>query len=164
MYIMYSWQKGQMPVTLPPKTKTKTDYQCMKQALFMIGSYLLLLSSCCTIFSGTKQTITFQAPNGTKIYDATTNVKVAEVKDGQTATIQIRKRREDRILVAHHTGCMPTTFMLETSFNGHTLWNLFFWPGFLVDFITEKMYKWSTPIIPIELEPDEEFTDDCDIS
>lgn len=114
----------------------------------------LLLSSCCTLFTGTKQAITFRAPNGTKIYDANTNVKVAEVTGNQTAIVRLRKRREDRILVAQLPGHLPTTFALESTFNNTALWNLLFWPGFLIDFASQKMYKYEEITVPIELEPD----------
>lgn len=114
----------------------------------------LLLSSCCTLFTDTKQTITFRAPNGTKIYDANNNVKVAEVTGNQTVTARLRKRREERILVAQLPGHLPTTFALEPAFNTTALWNLLFWPGFLIDFVSQKMFKWDETVIPIELEPD----------
>lgn len=44
--------------------------------------------------------------------------------------------------------------MLETSFNAASLWNILFWPGFLVDLGTSKMFKWENPIVNIELEPE----------
>lgn len=121
----------------------------------------LLLSSCCTLFSSRKQATSFHAPNGTKIYDANTNVKVAEVKKDQTAIVRLPKRREERVLVAQLPGFLPTTFALQPTFNNATLWNILFFPGFLIDFASQKMYKWEETNIFIELEPDIEATDDC---
>ena len=41
--------------------------------------------------------------------------------------------------------------MLETSFNASTLWNILFWPGFIVDFGTARMFKWENTIVEIEM-------------
>lgn len=93
------------------------------------------------------------APDGTKIYDAVTNIKIAEVKQNNTVTAQIKKERESKQLIARKEGFQPTPFMLETAFNANTLWNILFWPGFLVDLGTGQMFKWGQPIIDIEMEP-----------
>lgn len=126
----------------------------MKKTLFII-TIAATLSSCCTIFTASKQSITFTAPNGTKIYDAETNVKIAEVKNDNMVTTKIKKKLTDKQLIARKEGYSPTPFILETEFNASTLWNLLFWPGFLVDLGTGKMFKWDNSIINVELEPAE---------
>lgn len=113
----------------------------------------LLLSSCCTVFTSSRQTVTFMAPDGTKIYDAATNTKIAEVKQDNMVTAQLKKRREDKQLIARKEGFQNTPFILETSFNTSSLWNILFWPGFLVDLGTAKMFKWENTLVNIELEP-----------
>ena len=113
--------------------------QIMKKTLLTIIT-ATALSSCCTVFTASKQNITFMAPNGTKIYDVETNIKIAEVEDKQ--------------LIARKDGYAPTPFILETEFNASSLWNFLFWPGFLVDLGTGKMFKWDNTIINVELEPD----------
>ena len=92
------------------------------------------------------------APNGTQIYDAKTNVKLAEVQQENMVITKIKKKREDKQLIARKDGYQPAPFTLETSFNISSLWNILFWPGFLIDFGTEKMFKWDNTIIPIEME------------
>lgn len=124
----------------------------IKILLFTIVSSLLF-SSCCTVFTSSRQTITFMAPDGTKIYDAATNIKIAEVKQDNMVTTKIKKQREDKQLIARKEGFQNTPFMLETSFNPSTLWNILFWPGFLVDLGTSKMFKWENTIVNIDLEP-----------
>ena len=42
--------------------------QIMKKTLLTIIT-ATALSSCCTVFTASKQNVTFMAPNGTKIYD-----------------------------------------------------------------------------------------------
>ena len=122
----------------------------MKQGLFLLLT-CMLLASCCTVFTGSKQAVTFMAPDGTKIYDALTNTKIAEVRKDNTVTTYIRKRRDDKQLIAKREGCKPVPFMLETSFNASTLWNILFWPGFIVDFGTARMFRWEDTIVEIEM-------------
>ena len=122
----------------------------MKQGLFLLLT-CMLLASCCTVFTGSKQAVTFMAPDGTKIYDALTNTKIAEVRKDNTVTTYIKKRRDDKQLIAKREGCKPVPFMLETSFNASTLWNILFWPGFIVDFGTARMFKWENTIVEIEM-------------
>lgn len=121
----------------------------------------LTLSSCCTIFSSSNQPITFTGPNGTRIYDAATNVKIAEIKTDNTVTAKIKKKREDKNLIAKKEGYQSTPLLLESSFNNACLWNILFWPGFLVDLGTEKMNKWENTIIEIEIEPIPSNTDNA---
>lgn len=128
----------------------------MKQIIFLMMCMNILCTSCCTIFSSTKQTVTFMAPEGTDIYDAANNIKIAEVKQDGLASARIKKRREDKTFIARKEGYKPVPFQLETSFNANSLWNLLFWPGFVVDFGTGKMFRWDTTLINIELEKKEE--------
>lgn len=137
----------------PQKQQTMTKNFTSTICLLTIFSGMFL-SSCCTVFTSSKQTITFMAPDGTKIYDAATNVKIAEVKQDNMATARLKKRREDKQFIARKEGFQNTPFMLETSFNAASLWNILFWPGFLVDLGTSKMFKWENPIVNIELEPE----------
>lgn len=122
----------------------------MKQGLLLLLT-CMLLASCCTVFTGSKQAVTFMAPDGTKIYDALTNTKIAEVRKDNTVTTYIKKRRDDKQLIAKREGCKPVPFMLETSFNASTLWNILFWPGFIVDFGTARMFRWEDTIVEIEM-------------
>ena len=50
--------------------------------LLMMAIPVLGLSSCMSIFSSTQQPITITGENGTKLYDAANNVKLAEIKEG----------------------------------------------------------------------------------
>ena len=90
--------------------------------------------------------------NGTKIYEASTKQKIAEIKEDNSVTVQIKKKREDKQLLAKKEGYQTTPFVLESTFNNACLWNILFWPGFLVDLGTQKMNKWDNTIINIEME------------
>ncbi|TWV13022.1 hypothetical protein FQ707_07960 [Bacteroidaceae bacterium HV4-6-C5C] len=123
----------------------------MKKILFLLLA-CAALSSCCTLFSSSKQDITFTGMNGTKIYEASTKQKIAEIKQDNAVTVQIKKRREDRQFLAKKDGYKATPLVLESTFNNACLWNILFWPGFLIDFGTEKMNKWDNTIVNIEME------------
>lgn len=59
--------------------------------LLMMAIPVLGLSSCMSIFSSTQQPITITGENGTKLYDAANNVKLAEIKEGGSTTFRLKK-------------------------------------------------------------------------
>ena len=65
----------------------------MKKILLLL-SVCISFSSCCTLFSSSKQDITFTGMNGTKIYEASTKQKIAEIKEDNSVTVQIKKGRQ----------------------------------------------------------------------
>ena len=65
----------------------------MKKILLLV-SICISCSSCCTLFSSSKQDITFTGMNGTKIYEASTKQKIAEIKEDNSVTVQIKKKRD----------------------------------------------------------------------
>lgn len=123
----------------------------MKKALILLCS-VFLLTSCMTIFSSSRQSVTFTGENGTKLYDATNNVKLAEIKDGGSATVRIKKKLADKTIIAKKEGFKNTPFIVESSFNAKSLWNILFWPGFLIDLGTGKINKYDPVIYNIEME------------
>ncbi|NMA73330.1 MAG: hypothetical protein GX963_04060 [Bacteroidales bacterium] len=118
----------------------------MKTFIFLIIT-ALLLSSCATIFTKSRQSITFTGEPGTKIYDPTTNIKLAEIEEDETATISLKKGLNDKQLVIKKEGETSKAVVIESTFNAQTLWNILFWPGFLVDLGTGKMNKYDNTII-----------------
>lgn len=123
----------------------------MKKVLFLAAA-AITFSSFCTIFSSSKQAITLTGPEGTKIYDASTNMKLGEIGPDETTTIRLKKKREDKQLIAKKDGYRPSPFVIESSFNNNCLWNILFWPGFLIDLGTQKMNKWDNTTYNIEFE------------
>ena len=119
-----------------------------KILLFVLPA--MLLSSCCTLFTPSKQTITFNGENGIKIYDD--GVKIAEIKDNNTTSVRIKKELSSKYLIAKKEGYRPTPLKLDTKFNSVAVINILFWPGFVVDAATGQMCKWDTTNIDIEME------------
>ena len=122
----------------------------MKKILLLVLS-AMLLSSCCTLFTPSKQTITFNGENGIKIYDD--GVKIAEIKDNNTTSVRIKKELSSKYLIAKKEGYRPTPLKLDTKFDAVGVLNIFFFPvGFVVDAATGQMCKWDTTYIDIEME------------
>ena len=121
----------------------------MKKILLLVLS-AMMLSSCCTLFTPSKQTITFNGENGIKIYDD--GMKIAEIKDNNTTSVRIKKELSSKYLIAKKEGYRPTPLKLDTKFNSVAVINILFWPGFVVDAATGQMCKWDTTYIDIEME------------
>ena len=119
-----------------------------KILLFVLPA--MMLSSCCTLFTPSKQAITFNGENGIKIYDD--GMKIAEIKDNNTTSVRIKKELSSKYLIAKKEGYRPTPLKLDTKFDAVAVINILFWPGFVVDAATGQMCKWDTTNIDIEME------------
>lgn len=120
--------------------------------LILLAIIGISLSSCATLFTSSRQSITFSGIEGTRIYDAGSNIKLAEIGSDKTATVSVKKNMSDKQLLAKKEGYKTMPFLLESSFNATSLWNILFWPGFIVDFGTGQMNKWDNTYINIDME------------
>ena len=93
--------------------------------LLMMAIPVLGLSSCMSIFSSTQQPITITGENGTKLYDAANNVKLAEIKEGGSTTFRLKKKLSDRTVIAKKEGYKNTPFVIM----GHRTKRFFQWSG-----------------------------------
>ena len=113
----------------------------------------LCLSSCGTLFTPTKQPITFMGMPGPRIYD--NGKKLGEIEEDGTATIKIRKELSDKTLIAKKDGYKNTPVTLDATLNPVSiinLTNLFAWA---IDLGTGKCCKWDTDVVEIEMEKSE---------
>lgn len=126
----------------------------MKKHVILLTMTVTLfgLSSCMSIFSSSQQPITITGENGIKLYDATNNVKLAEIKEGESTTIRLKKKLSDKTIIAKKEGYKNTPFVIESAFNAKSLWNILFWPGFLIDLGTGKINKYDPVIYNVEME------------
>lgn len=118
----------------------------------LLAAIGFLFSSCATLFTPSRQSITFSGIEGTKIYEASTNTKLAEIGTDNTATVSVKKKMSDKQLLAKKEGYKTQSILLESTFNTTSLWNILFWPGFIVDLGTGQMNKWDNTQINIDLE------------
>lgn len=128
------------------------NFIAIMKILFAAIIVCLSLSSCATIFTSQRQSITFSGLQGTKLYEASSNMKIGEIGDDKTTTIRIKKKTGEKNLLAKKDGYKTTPLMLETSFNTTSLWNLLFWPGFIVDFATGQINKYDNTYVEVEME------------
>jgi len=123
--------------------------------LFLLALIPVFLSSCCSIFTRSSQPITFLGESGTKIYRISNNMKIAEIGEDKSVTIRMKKKIEDLHVIAKKEGYVPTPLVVESSFNPTSLWNLLFFPGFLIDFGTGKINKYDNTVYYVEMEKDQ---------
>lgn len=86
----------------------------MKKILLLV-SICISCSSCCTLFSSSKQDITFTGMNGTKIYEASTKQKIAEIKEDNSVTVQIKRKEKTNSYwpkgrIPNHSLCLGIYF------------------------------------------------------
>lgn len=129
----------------------------MRKSLLILVAVLPLFTftSCMSIFSSAKQTITFTGEEGTKLYDGTNNVKLAEISEEGMAAVKIKKNLSDKTIIAKKKGYRNTPFVVESRFNPKALWNILFWPGFLIDLGTGKINKYDPVIYNVEMDEKE---------
>ena len=75
--------------------------------LFLFGIIIPFLNtSCCSIFTSARQTVTFVGKEGTKIYD--NGMKIATIGDSGETSVRIRKKISSKELIAKKEGYRPT--------------------------------------------------------
>ena len=119
-----------------------------KVVLLLICAFCL--SSCGTLFTPTKQPITFMGMPGTRIYD--NGKKLGEIEEDGIATIKIKKELSDKTLIAKKRGYRNTPVRLEATFNPVSIINLTNVLAWIIDLGTGKCCKWDSDIIEIEME------------
>lgn len=111
---------------------------------------LLLLSSCSTIFTGTKQSITFMGNPGVGIYK--NNNKIAEIEQDGTSTVKVKKSLSSANLIAKKEGYRNTPLVLDAVFNPVSVINLFNPIAWLVDLGTGAACKYDDTIVTVVME------------
>ncbi len=121
----------------------------MKQILTLsLVATLLFMTSCATLFTGTKQTIQINSkPSGAK-------VQVDGIDRGTTPTeVKLKKGNDGQVVTLKSDGFETKTLQPETAFNGVAVLNLFnilFWG---IDAATGALWKYDPKFYEIELEP-----------
>jgi len=117
--------------------------------LILLTCAAFCFSSCATLFTPTKQEITFTGEDGVGIYDKSKKLGMID-KEG-TATIKLKKALSSKTLFAKKDGYDRTPIQIESVFNPISLLNLLFLPGWIVDLATGKVCKWDDEIIEVEM-------------
>lgn len=120
----------------------------MRNLLFIIT--LLSLTSCGTLFTSSRQSITFVGQEGTKIYD--NGQKIATIGQSGEAIVPIRKKLSSKELLAKKDGYKPTPLRLEASVQPVSFINLLNVIAWAIDLGTQKAAKWETTYFEVEME------------
>ena len=110
----------------------------------------LCFTSCGTLFTPSKQPITFMGMPETRIYD--NNQKIAEIPEDGTTTVNIRKKLSDKTLIAKKEGYKNTPIQLNAVFNPVSVINLTNVIAWGIDLGTGKCCKWDNDVIEVEME------------
>ncbi|MCF8054700.1 MAG: PEGA domain-containing protein [Deltaproteobacteria bacterium] len=107
----------------------------------------ILLTGCATMFTSSSDPITFSSvPTGAK-------VEINGVNFGRTpVTIPIKRSLTSPQVQMKLDGYEPGHIMLQNTFNGVAILNIFFWPGFIVDAATGSIMKYDVLNYEAELE------------
>ena len=124
----------------------------MKKVLLML-TCVLCLSSCGTLFTPSKQPITFMGMPETRIYD--NGKKLGEIAESGTTTIKVRKKLSNKTLIAKKDGYKNTPVTLDATFNPVSIINLTNILAWAIDLGTGKCCKWDTDVVEIEMEKSE---------
>ena len=125
----------------------------MKKVNLLVAiSIIFLTSSCASIFTSSKQNITFVGEEGIRIYD--NGQKIATIGESGETSVRIRKKLSSKELVAKKEGYKPSTFTLGARFNPISCINLLNVLAWGIDLCTQKVCKWENTYIEIELEKD----------
>ena len=120
----------------------------IKHILSMLA--LVILTGCATIFTKSTDPITFTSiPEGAKVEVNGANV-------GRTPiTVPIKRALTPPQVQLKLTGYETQQVLLQNSFNGVAILNIFFWPGFIVDAATGALMDYEIKSYETTLEPKE---------
>lgn len=110
-------------------------------------------ASCATIISGSRQSVIFSAPSGTKLY--VDGVKVAEIPEGyDSVSTKLDRSLNGLDMVAKKDGYRDTHFRVKSSVNGVVFINIILGGiiGGAVDLATGAAAKFPN-YIEVELQP-----------
>lgn len=121
---------------------------------FIFGLCVVALSSCATIFNGSKARIVLADDKVTDPVDLTIDgVKYSDVL--LPARVKVKRGFKDSKVVAEAPGYAPSTIDIRKQFNGTTLWNIALGgiPGMAVDAATGAMMKPESKYYYLNMQP-----------
>ena len=107
----------------------------------------MALSGCATIFSGSNDNITFKSvPEGAK-------VEINGNSVGRTpVTVPIKRALTPPQVTLKLDGYEQRSVIMQNGFNGVSILNILFWPGFIIDAVTGTLMKYDVVTYEAELD------------
>lgn len=122
---------------------------------FILSAFVLFsMTSCASMFTAARQSVTFVGQEGTRIYD--NGQKIATIDESGEARVRMRKKIMAKELVAKKDGYKSATLVMEPQFNPVSCLNLLNVLAWGIDLATQKVCKWDTTYFEIELEAKEQ--------
>lgn len=109
-----------------------------------------LLTSCATVFTGSKQDVTFKGVQGTDLLD-NKGRKVGEIGKNGFATIPLRKKIGSKKITARLDGYAPREVEVKSKFNPISLANIVVPVPWIIDLCTGKICKYSGDVVDVTL-------------
>lgn len=152
---LYAWFFLKFRYICQRKPKYYSPKPNKMKKLVLLGAIALplLFSSCCTLFTSSRQNITFVGQEGIKIYD--NGMKIATIGESGETSVSIRKKISSKQLIAKKEGYKPAPLILESTLNPVACINLLNMLAWGIDLGTQKACKYDNTYIEIELEPKE---------
>ena len=117
--------------------------------VLLIGA-AMSFASCGTLFTSSKQEITFTGDSGIGIYDK--GQKLTVINNEGIGVAKIKKSLTSKTLTAKKEGYKSKPVTLDATLNPVSLLNLLGIIGWAVDLGTGKCCKWADDVIEVELE------------
>ena len=108
---------------------------------------IFFAAGCATIFTSSTQSVTVNSdPSGA-------NYQYGPFNGTTPAQIEVPKKALASFATFSKLGYQTTTVPVVTGIQGATWWDILFWPGFIIDFVTGNATKLETPVITATLTP-----------
>jgi hypothetical protein len=121
------------------------------QAIALAMSCMLMCSSCATIFTGTRQSIVFDADV------PKTRVLIDGVEHGETpVSVRLRKGYRSKTIAFEQEGYERKTIKVPTEFNPVSILNLGVFVGWVVDLATGAIMRYDESYYKANLESADE--------
>ena len=104
-----------------------------KKLLFLLP--LLALPACATLFGDSSDSVTIRSN------DPTAKLMINGNQVGIGSAVYSLPRGKNATITASKTGCSDMTVSTDKSFVNTGWLNILFWPGFIVDAATGKMFE-----------------------
>jgi len=119
----------------------------------IVVSVTLLVSGCATVFSPSHDPVTINSvPEGSAVFMDGNRVGKTPV------TLQVKRQLTPPRIEVKSDGYHTQSILLQNQFNGVSLLNIFFWPGFIVDAATGTLMKASQFNYQVDLEAKDSVT------
>jgi len=123
--------------------------------LIATAAVALSLSSCATLFTKSRQEVTFKGIPGTTVTDTKKNTIIAEVGQNGFATAHLRKQLSGIDIKATKDGYDTRDLRMGTKVQGWFWGNILLGgiPGMAIDAATGKMMKFKETLVDVTLTP-----------